>query len=304
MMEESLTWRRFCLVTTLISMCLTAFTAQAFTNYENYVEIGNQSFQTTIDLDDVDAFFDLIGVNVSTNALMESAFDEFEGFAADLADLIKVEALKSPDILEVYRSYVPPYITTLTFTQTNNSLTATLDGLGLHMLGKADGSGIFCPTLDFEVLITNLQASLTYNFSTGLLTLSGITYDVESDADCSGLLGFIGNLFSDGILADKITEVIEDSLFQLDAFLDMQELLSTADLTSWVGYYSEQVSASSLPYKTQISTELDRVERFLDRLYVDSGFQLEISIVRYYNYSSRGRLRRVDSTLSIHTNAF
>lgn len=269
-------------INTLVVTCLMMLPLSANAVFiTNKVKVESPSSVQEFNLFAIDIQLAQLGINEQLSPLVGDLFNEVNQAKIALQNDIRTTLLAVPEIERVTYSLVDTYPLQLNLSQSNNSFFANLNGLGASVGGKADaGIPIFCTNVNFGVSIQNIDVTLQYNLSSGVLSLSSIDYDLSTNASCSGLLGFLGTLFVEPAFEDAIEGAVDDAVRDIEGTLAMQQLFSIRDLSN------EIVSLPIGGASPQIQASLFKIRDLLDGININTnisvGAELSQEIVNQY----------------------
>ncbi|TDF34618.1 hypothetical protein EYS14_22945 [Alteromonadaceae bacterium M269] len=219
--------------------------------------------------------------SISTNDLANRGFAEVATLKRQLENSIRSEILSIGEVRSVGAVNVDFLPFEIVLRQQNNALLVSVDGLSANVFGEAESQGIFCRTPSFSVALDDISATLQFNLFTGNLMVSDINFNVSSNANCGGLLGFIGDLFADGILRDLIDDSIEGGLASINGIVENQNLFGINDLVEVVSaVITGAADRLNLPAPGPqiVNRELGEISNFLEGVNINSGLQVGIRL--------------------------
>jgi hypothetical protein len=221
------------LLKTLFIICLMAIPLTATAIFTtNKVVIKSPSSTKEYKLFNIDIQLAQLGINEQLSPLVNNLFLEINTAKYELQNNIRSALLAVPEVERVNYSLVTTYPLQLNLTQTNNSLVANMNGLGVSVGGVADtGIPVFCSNIHFNLSIQNIDITLAYDLFNGNLNLSSVDYDLNTSASCSGLFGFLGTIFTQSYFENAVEESIDNAIRDIEGTLQMEQLFSIRDLT-------------------------------------------------------------------------
>ena len=110
---------------------------------------------------------------------------------------------------------------------------------------------------------------------------SNIDFEATSNANCGGLLGFIGDLIADAELRGRIGGVIEGGLASINGIVENQNLFGINDVVEVVSAVitgaADRVNLPA-PGPQIINRELGEINDFLEGVNINSGLQVGIRL--------------------------
>lgn len=199
------------------------------------LKVETPGIQKEIPLLGVDIKLAQLGIPINTSNMVNSVFNDTHMARIEIQNELRNEILSLPEVRRVRYSLVDIYPLSAELRQQNNAFIATLSGLRVRVGGEASGGiPIICSSPDFSVDINNITASLEYNIFTGNLAVSNVDFDLHTDADCGGLLGFIGDIFVEPVFQDLVEGTIDDAITGISSTIAMEQLFSIQDLAETI----------------------------------------------------------------------
>jgi hypothetical protein len=177
-------------------------------------------------------------------------FQDFSNFRVGLASSLSQTLAGQVGIRRVNSVAINTSALNLRLSQKTNSVAGQLGTIMARVSLVADGpSGLFCPSVNVAFDVNNIKASADYNYITGNINSSSVTYDLTNvAASCNGLLGFIGNFLGDPNSAARaqIAAAIQEQVNVQLNFVNMQRLFSLSDFVNGLRYYGNESLISAV----------------------------------------------------------
>jgi hypothetical protein len=249
----------------------------------NKVRVESPSSFKEYDLFAIDIQLAQLGINEALSPIITELFNEVNQAKNGLQNDLRAGLLTMPDIDRVNYAIVTTYPLQLNLNQASNSLFANINGLGVKVSGKVDsGVPLFCESASFYVSIQNIDVTLQYDLFSGTLGISSINYDLDTDTNCSGLLGFIGDLFAEPEFDDSVRDGLEDAVTGIEGTPQMQQLFSVRELTDELA--SIQVGSNT----PAIQNTLLRVRDLLDGININTNISVGVELFREIDTQCEG----------------
>lgn len=240
-------------------------------------------------------------------------FQDFTNFRIGLASSLAQTIASQPNIRRVNSVTINTNALNLRLSQKTNSVSGQLGTIMARVSLLANGpSGLFCPSVTTSFNVDNIKASADYNYITGQVNSSSITYDVTNvTASCNGFLGFVGNTIGDpaGQARIQINAAIQGQVDAQLNFINMQRLFSLADFVNGLRYYGNETVISAVANRgINILRELvDDAAINTPGIVLDFGVQFagvygqlnKISIIASHTPTDYGLVRRTLATINV-----
>jgi hypothetical protein len=180
------------------------------------------------------------------------AFADFANLRTRLASSL-IQAVEASDSsLRINSVVINTNALNLRLAQKTNSVSGQLGTLSARVSGrKIIGVPIICPSANFSFSVNNIKATGDYNFITGDVSNTVITYDItDINSSCNGFgfLNFIANLANDafGIGSGLIRGAVMDGINNQLAFVNMKQLFSLSDFANGLSRFRSETPLSAV----------------------------------------------------------
>jgi hypothetical protein len=177
-------------------------------------------------------------------------FQDFANFRVGLAASLAQTIASQPGIRRVNSVTINTNALNLRLSQKTNSVSGQLGTIMARVSLLASGpSGLFCPSVTTSFDVDNIKASADYNYITGQVNSSSVTYDLTNvTASCNGFFGFVGNIFGDpaGQARIQINAAIQGQVDAQLNFVNMQRLFSLSEFVNGLRYYGNESLISAV----------------------------------------------------------
>lgn len=240
-------------------------------------------------------------------------FQDFANFRTGLAASLAQTIASQPGIRRVNSVTINTNALNLRLSQKTNSVSGQLGTIMARVSLLASGpSGLFCPSVSTSFDVDNIKASADYNYITGQVNSSSVTYDLTNvTASCNGFFGFVGNIFGDpaGQARIQINAAIQGQVDSQLNFVNMQRLFSLADFVNGLRYYGNETLISAVANRgINVLRELVNDAAInTPGIVLDFGVQFaslagqsnKISIIASHSPTDFGLVRRTLATINI-----
>lgn len=173
--------------------------------------------------------------NNFTRDKANAVFQDLAALKASLSTDLRLAVASLSDVKQVYSLSTVFNPVQARLTQESTSIGLEIGGIDADISMELETQGGFlgslvCASPDVDVTITGIKGVGSYNAYTGAINGVTVTYGfIESDADCGGLFGFVGDWFFEDNVEDGVIDQINASLNQIDGIANRQTLFSIRD---------------------------------------------------------------------------
>ena len=264
------------------------------------LKVETPGIQKELPLLGVDIKLAQLGIPINTSNMVNSVFNDTLMAKIEIQNKLRNEILSVPEVSRVNYSLVDIYPLSAELKQQNNAFIATLSGLRVRVGGKARvGIPIFCSSANFSIDLNNITASLEYNIFTGNLAVSNIEFDLHTDSDCSGLLGFISDLFFASAFQDSVENYINEAITGISSIVAMEQLFSIQDLAETIA--SADLGSDVPP---QVDQALAEISNILLGISLNTGKRISVELQqrKQTQYEGSFFINFTTNTLVLSTN--